>query len=413
MKCAILILLLAAFGIQSHWAQNNPDEVILSSQGAEMMPGQIGGSTIHTFYDKGFTNTLPQNTVDLYEEKFKHIISAFNQHELMKPPTGFEARFEKRINVVHKQSVPDFFFPHDALKTAGSIEVFFAPYYRENGKAVYNFKFASFLQIYLNNPHNIAGTPVMADIYPCPQKTDSFHGHEVYATDRKEVSVINFSGKPLYIPVSQEEFIHVVIAYWQHKIQEEWADKADYEENTSEQMGMQEKQSQKEEFERAYNELLKYDKTTAEELKKVYQEAMDLNLEETHNAAVFDNSISFEQAQINSLKEELSAMSAQERKRQAIYEVNAFEMFNNVSGLMPEEYKDEGDALVRINPNLVEEHPEKIQLLSMHWYLLNRDVDEPRLYRMSEDAGLITDNKMALIYSDREFWSDLFQLLQE
>ncbi|MDZ7741243.1 MAG: hypothetical protein U5Q03_05705 [Bacteroidota bacterium] len=198
----------------------------------------------------------------------------------------------------------------------------------------------------------------MADIYPCPQKMDSFHGYEVYATDRKEVTIINFSGKPLYIPVSHEDFKNVVIAYWQHKVDEA------------------------------------------------------MNLEETHNAAVFDNSISFEQSQINSLKEELSAMSIQEKKRQGIYDVNAFETFNNASGLMPEEYKDEGEALVRINPDLVDEHPEKIQLLSMHWYLLNQDTDEPRLYQESEDAGLITNNKLALIYSDSEFWKNVFQILR-
>ncbi|MBU2556754.1 MAG: hypothetical protein KJ578_03120 [Bacteroidetes bacterium] len=413
MRCIVLIMFLAVFGIQSSLAQTSPEKVVLSSNGVEMLPYKTGSCATEEFYDQGFINTLPKHTVNLYEEKFDQLISAFKQHHVLNPPTGFEAKFQKRMATITKPSKPAFFFPKDDPKTTGWIEVYFSPYYLENGNPTVNWKFSTFFQIYLNNPYVIAGTPLMADIYTCPQQVDNFHGHAVYATNREEVTIINFSGQPLFIPVSQENFIHVVMAYWEQNISEEKAEKTDYMANTNDEIKSVEKQRQKQDFEHTYNELLKYDKKAAADLKKTYDEIVALNLSETHDETVFDNAASFAQSQIISLKEELAAMSPAERARQGIYDVNAFEMFNNVSGLMPESHKAVGDALVRINPDLVDASPEKIQLLSIHWNLLDEAFDKPRSSTVSEDSGFITDNKLLSIYSDSEFWKKLFQTVQK
>ncbi|MDZ7741242.1 MAG: hypothetical protein U5Q03_05700 [Bacteroidota bacterium] len=69
MRFAFLILYLSVFSIQSLMAQNKPGEVIIISHGVEMMPYEKGACTINSYYDEGFTNTLQQHTVDLYEEK--------------------------------------------------------------------------------------------------------------------------------------------------------------------------------------------------------------------------------------------------------------------------------------------------------------------------------------------------------
>ncbi|NCC71965.1 MAG: hypothetical protein EOM06_01090 [Sphingobacteriia bacterium] len=101
-------------------------------------------------------------------------------------------------------------------------------------------------------------------------------------------------------------------------------------------------------------------------------------------------------------------MSLSERKRQAFYSVDAFEDFNNVSGLLPESHKTTGDPLVRINPGLINPKSNKIQLISIQWHILNAEYyDRPRLAGMSTKPDLITDNKFLLIYKDRDFWKNL------
>jgi hypothetical protein len=394
-------------------AQNRQDDIVLSSQGVEMMPYKTGSCTSITFYDKDFTNTLPKHTLALYEEKFNQLISVFKQNPVLEPPIGFEARIEKRIECITKVSIPEFFFPADSPVTSASAEIHFSPYYSENGKPTVNFKVSSFFQIHFNNPYVLAGTPVMADIYTCPRKVESFHSHGIYATNREEVTIINFSGKQLFLPVSQEDFIQVLIAYWLQKIDEDKTAQENYIANTATRLNAAEKQRQKQEFEHAYNELLKYDKTAADDLKKTYEEIMGINFNENNDAVVFDSAISFAQSQINRLREELQTMSPAQKNRQGIYYADAFELFNNASGLVPESHKSMGDALVRINPDLVKEFPEKIQLLSIHWYLLHENYDKPRTCQISNDAGFITDNKLLLIYSDGDFWRKLFQTLNK
>ena len=133
-----------------------------------------------------------------------------------------------------------------------------------------DFHNSSIFSIYLNNPYNIAGSPILSDIYPCPQKVDSFHGFPVYQTNRSEVTIINLTKKPFFIPVSQEEFIHTNIAYWKNEIEKDRQDEQEYKNEVAEQQSSDEKKQRQQDFEQAYQELLKYDKNAAEELKKAF-----------------------------------------------------------------------------------------------------------------------------------------------
>ena len=77
-------------------------------------------------------------------------------------------------------------------------------------------------------------------------------------------------------------------------------------------------------------------------------------------------------------KKKLAAMSETEKQQQAFYSAGYVDETNGVSGLLPQELKQEGDALVRINPNLVADNPTNIQLVTIHWDLMNNDFQTGR-----------------------------------
>lgn len=408
-KSTLLILLIILCFVSNNIAQNNSG-IVKDSEGNEMLPNQIGTIEIETYYDKTYTQTLPANTVALYNNKFDKLISAFKSNSLFNPPKGFDVRFNKRIEDWNKEYKPTDYWVSDETKITASLEIALAPYFKVDGKAVTDFHIASTFYIYLNNPYNIAGTPLMSDIYTCPQVVGDFHGYPVYATNRREVTIINFSQKQLFIPVTQEDFIKTLIDYWEYKIAEVNKEQKNLQSTEQEFYSEEAKKQREAEFMKAYNELLKYDKNAAEELKKNYEESLQYLNNGSNNETDFNV---FEKEQIRRLNEELQNMSAAERQRQGYYSLEAMEKFNNVSGLLPKEYINSGDALVRINPELVTDNPENIQFISIHWYMMNEEFsDVPRKLNYSNDSGLLTDNIILDLYKDKTFWYEIFKLLQ-
>lgn len=214
----------------------------------------------------------------------------------------------------------------------------------------------------------------------------------------------------MFIPVTQEDFIKTLIDYWEYKIAEVNKEQENLQ-STEEEFYSQEAKKQREaEFMKAYNELLKYDKNAAEELKKNYEESLQYLNNGSNNETNFNV---FEKEQIRRLNEELQNMSAAERQRQGYYSLEAMEKFNNVSGLLPKEYIKSGDALVRINPELVTDNPQNIQLISIHWHMMNEEFsDVPRKLNYSNNVSYLTDNVILDLYKDKTFWYEIFKLLQ-
>lgn len=388
----------------------NVSEIVTDSEGNKMLPTQTGKINIKTFYDDNFTQSLPENTVKLYEKTFNQLITTFTKYRLFNPPKGFDIQIDKRITVWEKEYKPAEFNASNESKVVGEIQLSLAPYFYINDKAVTDFHIASIFYIHINNPYKIAGTPLMADIYVCPQVVDNFNGYTVYITNRREVTIINFSEKPLFLPVTQEDFINILINYWEYKIAEVNNEQVNMQNIEDEFYSDEAKKQRDTEFKKAYNELLKYDKNAAVEFKKNYEESLQ-NLSNSSNNET-DLSV-FENEQIRRLKEELQNMSAAERQRQGYYSLEAMERFNNVSGLLPKEYIKSGDALVRINPDLVNDNPDNIQLVSIHWYMMNEEFsDVPRKLNYSDDAGFLTDNVILNLYKDNTFWTEIFKLLQ-
>lgn len=412
MKNKSLIIFLITVCFVSHTAAQINSEIVKDSEGNEMLPNHVGKIYVETYYDETYTETLPGNPAALYEDKLNRVITAFKSQYLFHPPKGFDVQLNKRIEEWDKEYMPVGYNISDEKKITANLEIALAPYLISNGEAVTDFHISSVLNIYLNNPYNIAGTPLMADIYTCPQVVDEFHGQSVYITNRREVTVINYTGKPLFIPVSQEDFINTLIHYWKFKIEGVQEQQGSLQKSEEDFYSEEARNQRNKEFMEAYKELMKYDKKAAEELKRNYEESMS----ELNNISEKPSDLTiFENEQIRLLKEEMQNMTLDERKRQAYYSLGAMEKYNNVSGLLPKEYINLGDALVRINPDLVMDNPETVQLVSIHWYLLDKSdySDSPRQKSYSEDAGLLTDNIILDMYKDKIFWENIFNLFQQ
>lgn len=266
-----------------------------------------------------------------------------------------------------------------------SLEIYFLPYLFEEGIR-YTSEGGPNLHFFLNNPLQMFGSPLVSDIFRCPQKTADFNGFPIYQTDRGEVTILSKKKIPLFIPVSQEEFLNALI-----KKELKNRDKnpgSDY-------------QSTLTEMEKAYQLLLKNDREAAKEFKQQMDEfKTEMNNSEVN---IMDP--------VTMLEKELSGLSANERARQAWYGgPSAMEASLNLSGLVPYENRENADALVRPNPSLIDKALKgKIQLLVIRWSVgQNTSPDKPRLYNEGRDGFNLANNLMYQLYNSQKVWNNIF-----
>ena len=88
------------------------------------------------------------------------------------------------------------------------LEIYFRNYVSANGHK-FTEEGGPHLEISINDPLSIVGKSVALGIYLCPQKTADFHGYPIYDDGR---IVVTKSKTPLYVPVTQEEYLKTLIA---------------------------------------------------------------------------------------------------------------------------------------------------------------------------------------------------------
>lgn len=273
-----------------------------------------------------------------------------------------------------------------------SLEIYFLPYLLEEGA-----RFASEggpnLKINVNDPLQMFGSPIVPDIYLCPQKTADFNRFPIYQTDHQEVTIVSKKNIPLFIPVSQEEFLKALIAKEEENAQNNSG--SDY-------------QTTFREMEQAYQKLLKTDKEAAKDFKQQIDEFRAESDKNGEGANMLDI--------VALLKKELSDLTVEERKQQAYYAGSwAMEEYHNASGLVPYGSRDHGDALVRANPALIDNSSkDKIQLLVIGWSLgrIPQNLDKPRFYNEGTEGFLLADSKIAELYQQKKIWEQVFQMVK-
>ena len=269
-----------------------------------------------------------------------------------------------------------------------SLEIYFLPYLFEGGQRITSEGGPS-LNILINDPLSMFGSPIVSDIFLCPEKVTDFYEFPVYQNDRQEVTIIYKKQLPLFIPVSQEEYLKALISK---------------EETNTQKSHTPDYQSTFREMEQAYQKLLKTDKEAAKEFNQQIDEfraEADKNGEGTNMLDI-----------VTLLKKELSGLTAEEKSRQAYYGgASTIETYNNASGLVPYENRENGDALVRANPALIDNSSKnQIQLLVISWSIggNNQNGDKPQLYNEGRDGFHLADNLMRKLYLSQKIWTEIF-----
>jgi len=161
-------------------------------------------------------------------------------------------------------------------------------------------------------------------------------------------------------------------------------------------------------MEKAYRKLLEIDKEAAENLKKEMLETKQqmLKTKEEMKHENIDNPplIDF----VSMLKNELATMTDEEKKR------NAYYGGEGISQLMPYEQRQYGEALVKINPAMVQETAKSgIHLLVLSWSVSAdnaADEHKPYLYNKGSKGYYHTDFLMSELYKNKEIWERIFNM---
>ena len=269
-----------------------------------------------------------------------------------------------------------------------SLDIYFLPYLFEDGIRVAS-EGGPVVSVYVNDPLRMFGHPVVSDIFLCPQKAADFNGFPICRNDRQEVTIVSGKKNPLFVPVSQEEYLKALIAK---------------EEKANETNPGSDYQSTFREMEKAYQQLLKTDKEAANEFKQQMDE-FKAEVGKSRNGANIIDPIAL-------LKKELSGLTTDERNRQAWYAgSSAMEAYHNASGLVSYEDRENADALVRPNPALIESSSkDQVQLLVICWSVgESADSDKPRLYNEGRAGFHLAHHLMSKLYLDQKIWAAIFQ----
>lgn len=322
-----------------------------------------------------------------YKEHFRRIEKTITQWPTIQPPQGIAVLFWNFFSIAPKTSTK-------TSKTIhyGRTELLFCCYILDfEGKKTPFWKSSAGVDLYQNCTDDLSGTFLIEDILLCPRKVAEFHGMPIYQTTRNEVTVISKKGIPLFVPVSQEEYLNACIRQAEDLLRKE-KENHDQAGNPGELM------------EETYRELLKLDPKTAAEFKKEMEQALpELEAEPESSSKIM----------LARLMTELNNMNQTEKESQAYYNINAMETYNNLSGLVPPENKENAETLVRINPLLIDySRPNDLQLITLSWNVGHKiNSDKPRLYNQGSKGYQLKDHRMFQLYNDATIWNQLFQLV--
>ncbi|MBN2167124.1 MAG: hypothetical protein JW717_12665 [Marinilabiliaceae bacterium] len=393
--------------------------VVLKDEGIEMMPFAKGEVLTRNVMDDQYLSAFPRNHVNqlkICQSDIKRIVSTWKE---ILPPKGFRVTYFNYIDQIYNQEVYDLSKDDPAPIISGHVSIVFHPYYKgDNGQPVIDPEVNAQVAIHLNDIYILAGSPLVADIHVCPKQTDIFHGCPIFQTNRHEITIVSKKNIPFFIPVSRQDLIETFIKYWENYIQKEKQQQIRPESQQNMQSLAGESALRKVEMKKAYNELLKYDKNAAEQLKKSFYEVEAAIASEAAGSEgtltqsdLIDNSIQMALETIVALRQELATMPQSERQQQAYYNANAMEQYNNRSGLVPINNNYEGMPLIRVNSALVDPNDPSIQLMVIQWYYVGNNSDRPRFYNEGKEGYLLAAWNMAQLYQQELIWNELFNIV--
>jgi len=355
------------------------------------------GTVEHNSYvNSEFESAHPGKSALESKKMLEGISKIISSWDKINPPIGFNVRIFNNISELL------------------SIDVAFSVYLKDpdNGEP-YTGDSSSGLTITVNNCSFTGGSPVVGDIIPTPEKVGNFHGYPVYATNLREVAIINKSGLKDFIPCSREDYIKAKIAFEEEILLAQKEMLKDPEMNKSAKTEAAEMEGNIKEMEKGYEALLEIDKSAAAELKKTIDEikatvkkaasAPDAN---TTGAMLMEKELGTTSVKIQALKSELEKMSPEERKHQAYYIADGKYRFGNESGLAPENMNKYGTPLSRFNPDVLKSITSLSipRLIVVSWNIGSSTTGTPRGYNGNGKGYALADEMILELSGDDGIW---------
>jgi hypothetical protein len=406
MKKTILILSLCACSL---FAQRNFSNKIVKYNDCNFYPylkGAVEKKVLETY---NFENlSYDEKQAALLTNRINKIISIFENCDLLNPPQGLTVKISAYSEV--QKSILN-----QKPRLQAIIEFYpFCFVQGEDGKPTTSIETANSFSMYINNPLKLVGMPILDDIYLQPVKREGLPNYSVYETDRGEIGVLTNIKRPLYVPVSQEEYIKCMIKECRKQIDEASTEKQEDGANKSiRERFDEEKEQRHKDFEKAYSELLKVDVNAAEELKKTFKETEKTLSQEIYSnedytvskSDIIDSGNKIWEEKIEALNKELNSLSPAERKQQAFYSNSVSEV--SASGLVPKDYAG-AEPLIRINKELFDlsKPQSEIQLIVFSGSELI-----PSLYKDGKDAYNLEKWIFVELCKRDEVWLPIINLI--
>ena len=312
--------------------------------------------------------TRPQiRPANLFRRNLDSLVSLIKSCEVLNPPQGVKS-------VIRTEILPPAGF-NGNKSISGIIDLSLFVTMVCNEKPCWDKTTDATLNIAVNDPGKLAAIHIIDNIWLQPRLISRFHDFPVYRLhDRhRELTVIAPEGVNLYVPITREEFVALLISHFQGTLNKgrEIAS-LPLSKNTPIIYSEAENNARKAEWQADYDRMYRFDPILARKLQTAF-EAAERRVQEA-NA---DSTTEFTKSQyielqltvwregIRKLHAELNAMSPSERRSQAHWSESET---LNTSGLTPPGYPG-SFPVARINPQVMDNKlpADAIRLITLEW----------------------------------------------
>ncbi len=224
----------------------------------------------------------------------------------------------------------------------------------------YYHKGSSSINVYINDTKTASGNILRSNFFELPVNAGEFNGFPVYDCGiYKYVLVAPGISNP-FIPCTKEEYLNTIIKEEREKLKMfESSDNNGVRDQENMKEGLKETKQQYEEMKKMAESMKKSDPETAASimeavkgLELVIKEAEKNISRDLKSETMADPTYLHYKEVVKSLEEELALLSSEDRASQAIWSLGAQEITGKYSDLIPDNMREHGTPLYKLNPAL-------------------------------------------------------------
>lgn len=222
----------------------------------------------------------------------------------------------------------------------------------------YYHKGSSSINVYINDTKTASGNILRSNFFELPVNAGEYNGFPVYDCGiYKYVLVAPGISNP-FIPCTKEEYLNTIIKEEREKLKMfESSDNNGVRDQENMKEGLKETKQQYEEMKKMAESMKKSDPETAASimeavkgLELVIKEAEKNISRDLKSETMADPTYLHYKEVVKSLEEELALLSSEDRASQAIWSLGAQEITGKYSDLIPDNMREHGTPLYKLNP---------------------------------------------------------------